>query len=86
MKKLFALVVGLLAAVGAATVVVFWRKNHRQSWDSTLSSAKDTASSWGRSASETAHEAKDRLSATTTGVTDAASGIANELRGAPPSG
>jgi hypothetical protein len=64
MKRLFALVVALLAAIGAATVVFFWRKNHRKSWDSSWSSAKDTASSWSKTAADEAGKAADQLSGT----------------------
>ena len=52
MRKLIALIVGILAAVGAAvTIVFFWRKK-QGSWDATWSSAKDTATSFGKNAAD----------------------------------
>jgi uncharacterized membrane protein YcjF (UPF0283 family) len=83
MKKLFALVVALLAVVGAVVVAAlfFWRRNRRQSWRSSLSSAKDVASLWGKTAAGKAEDATDRLSATTSDATNAAStGGRNEER------
>jgi hypothetical protein len=79
MKKLIALIVGVLAAIGAATVV-FWRKNHRQSWDSSLSSVKDSASSWGKTATDQAGRAADRVSGVADDVSDAASHAADEVK------
>src|SRR5215471_1643103 len=73
MKKLFALIVALLAAIGAATVVFFWRKNHRQSWDSSLSSARDTASSWTKTAVDQADKAAHRVAGAADDAGDAAS-------------
>jgi hypothetical protein len=80
MKRLFALFVALLAAIGAATVVFFWRKNHRQSWDSSLSSAKDAASSWGKSAADQAGKAADKVAAVADGSSGAASHAADEVK------
>jgi hypothetical protein len=80
MKRLLALLVTLLAAIGAATVVFFWRKNHRQSWDSSLSSAKDTASSWGKTAADQAGTAADEIQGAVEGASDSALHAVDEVK------
>jgi hypothetical protein len=80
MRRLIALVVGLLAAIGAATVFVLWRRNHQESWDSSWSSAKEKGSSWAKAAADEAGRAADKLSDTTAGVAGAARTHAEETR------
>jgi hypothetical protein len=63
----------LLAAVGAVAAVagVFLRRNRRAS--SLLSEAKDTTSSWGKTAAEKAGEATDKVAAMADKAASAAS-------------
>ena len=80
MKTLIALIVGLLAAVGAAvTIVFFWRKK-QGSWDATWSSAKDTATSWGDTAADQAGKAADKITTLADDAGEAASNAADQVR------
>jgi hypothetical protein len=81
MKKLIALIVGLLAAVGAATVVLFWRKNHGSS-TSAWSSAKEAATSWGETAADEAGKAADEVVSAADGATREASRIVDQAKSA----
>ena len=77
MKKL----ITLLLTIGAAiAVVVFFRRKNKQSWDETWSSAKDTTSSWAKSAGDEAGKAADRLSGVAGRAGDAAADAAEEAR------
>jgi hypothetical protein len=82
MKKLIALLVGLLAAVGAVvTVLFFWRKK-QGSWRATWSSAKDTTTSWGTTAADEAGKAADKITAMADGAANTASNVADQAKGA----
>jgi hypothetical protein len=82
MKKLIALLIGVLAVVGAVvTGLFFWRKR-QGSWGATLSSAKDTATSWGKSAADEAGKAADKITAIADGAADTASNVADQTKGA----
>lgn len=80
MKKLFALLVAVLAFIGAVVVATlfYWRKNNK-SWGRTWSSAKDAISSWTKSASDEAGRAAHKFS----GVTSDAKKTAPLRRGIP---
>jgi hypothetical protein len=84
MRKALALLIGLLAAIGAATVVFFWRKNHA-SWNSVCRSAKDTAASWSKTAADEAGNAADKVAAMADGATSTASVVADQVKGSAPS-
>jgi hypothetical protein len=82
MRKLIGLLVGLLAAVGAVvTILFFWRKK-QGSWSAMCSSAKDTTTSWGKTAANEAGKAADKITAGSDDTTKAASNLADELKGA----
>ena len=82
MKKLIALLVGLLATVGAVvTILFFWRKKHG-SWDATWSSARDTTTSWGKTAADGAGKAADKVTAMADGAANKASNAADQAQGA----
>jgi hypothetical protein len=49
--------IALLAALGAAAAAVVFLRNRNESWDSTWSTTKDTASSWGQTAADEASKA-----------------------------
>jgi hypothetical protein len=83
MKKLAALLVGLLATVGAVVTILFFRRKKQGSWSATSSSAKDATTSWGKTAADEAGKAADRLSTMTDGVREATSDMAEEVK---PSG
>ncbi len=68
MKTLLAVLVGVLAAIGAAVLL----RNRQDSWSPAVSSARDTATSWGKSAADGASQAADKVAATAEGATDAA--------------
>ena len=74
MKRLLAVLVGVLAAIGAAVLL---RK--QDSWGPAVSSARDTATSWGKSAADGASQAADKVAATAEGATDAASTVADQV-------
>lgn len=80
MKRLFALLVALLAAIGAATVVFFWRKNHRQSWDSSVNSVKDSTTPWGKTATDQAGKAAAKIQRAVEGASDSAFHAADEAQ------
>jgi hypothetical protein len=78
MKKLFGLLVALLAAIGAvATVVVLGRKNQWSS-GSMWKSAKNSTSSWADTAAEGASKAAGTVSAAASDAADAASSMADQ--------
>jgi hypothetical protein len=80
MRKLIALIVGMLAVIGAAvTIIFFWRKK-QGSWDATWSSATDTATSWGQTASDQAGKAADKITALADDAGDAASHAADQVK------
>ena len=82
MKKLIALLVGLLATVGAVvTILFFWRKK-QGSWSAMCSSAKDTTTSWGTTAADEAGKAADKMTAMADGAADTASNVADQTNGA----
>jgi hypothetical protein len=58
MKKLGAVLVGVLAAIGIG-LVVFRRK--QGAWDSAAGSARETATAWGGSAADQASHAADKV-------------------------
>jgi hypothetical protein len=60
MKKLIALVVGLLAAIGAVATIVFLKRKNQGSWSSFCSSAKDKTTAWGETAAHEAGKAVDQ--------------------------
>ena len=74
MKTLLAVLVGVLAAIGA---VVLLRKK-QEAWSPAVSSARDTATSWGKSAADGASQAADKAAATAESATDAASQAADK--------
>ena len=81
MHKLFALLVALLAVIGAVVVATlfYWRRGHK-SWGSTWSSAKDTTSAWAKSASDQAGKAADNLSGTAGDATKKASNTVEDVK------
>ena len=82
MKKLIALLVGLLATVGAVvTILFFWRKK-QGSWSAMCSSAKDTTTSWGKTAADEADKAADKITAMADGAATTASNVADQAKGA----
>jgi hypothetical protein len=81
MRKLIALVIGVLAAVGAATIVFFWRKNHGSS-TSAWSSAREAATSWGKTAADEADKAADEVASAADGATHEASRIVDQAKSA----
>jgi hypothetical protein len=82
MKKLVALLVGLLAAIGAVvTVVFFWRKK-QGSWISMCRHAKDTTTSWGKTAADEAGKAADKITAMADGAATTASNVSDQAKGA----
>jgi hypothetical protein len=76
MTKLIALL-AVAGAIGAA--IFFWRRNP-DSWRAGWSSAKDSTSSWGTTATDAAGRAADRVSGTAEGA-DAASDFADAVKG-----
>jgi hypothetical protein len=79
-EELIALIVGLLAAIGATvTILFFWRKK-QGSWDATWRSAKDTATSFGKTAADQAGHAADKAAALADGAGDAASHAVDEVK------
>jgi hypothetical protein len=82
MKKLVALLVGLLAVIGAVvTVVFFWRKK-QGSWGSMCRSAKDTTTSWDKAAAHEAGKATDKITAVADGAASTAADVADQAKGA----
>ena len=51
--------IALLAALGAAAAAVVFLRNRNESWDSTWSTTKDTASSWGHTAADETSKAAE---------------------------
>jgi hypothetical protein len=83
MKKLIALIFGLLAAIGAVvTILFFWRKK-QGSWDSTWSAARDTATSWGNTAADQADKAAGKATAAANEARKEASSAVEEARSQP---
>jgi hypothetical protein len=81
MHKLFALLVALLAVIGAVVVATlfYWRRG-RKSSGSSWSSVKDTTSAWAKSASDQAGEAAGNLSGMAGDATKKASDNAEEVK------
>lgn len=77
MSKLVALLAVLLA--GALAAVFYWRKNG-ESWNSTLSSAKDTGSSWTQAAAHESAKAADKAAAVADDANTALSDLADGLK------
>jgi hypothetical protein len=82
MKKLIALLVALLAALGASVAVLFFRRKNQGSLDSTWSSAKDTATSWGKTTADEAAKAGAAARSMAEDATDAASALVDQVEGA----
>ena len=80
MKTLLAVLVGVLAAIGAAVLALVFLRKKQDSWDPAVSSARDTATSWGKSAADGASQAADKVAATAEGATDAASQVADQVK------
>ncbi len=76
MKTLLGVLVGVLAAIGAAVLL----RKKQDSWSPAVSSARDTATSWGKSAADGTSQAADKVSATAEGATDAASQAADKVK------
>jgi hypothetical protein len=79
MKTLLKLLVGL-TAIGAAVVAVVFLRRKPDSWRPAMSSARDTASSWGQSAADQAGQAAEKVTATADGAADAASTVADQVK------
>ena len=79
MKTLLAVLVGVLAAIGAAVLALVFLRKKQDSWGPAVSSARDTATSWGKSAADGASQAADKVAATAEGGTDAASQAADKV-------
>jgi hypothetical protein len=77
MRKLIA----LLVAVGAVAAVVFFWRRDQESWKSTWCSAKDSTSSWGKTAAREAEKSVDSVSSVADRAADAASDLADEVKG-----
>jgi len=84
MRKLIALAIGVLAAVGAATIVFFWRKNGGSS-TSLWSSAKEAVTSCGKTTADEAGKAADKIASTADGATHEASRIVDQAKSAASS-
>ena len=83
MKTLLAVLVGALAAIGAAVLALMFLRKKQDSWGPAVSSARDTATSWGKSAADGASQAADKVAATAEGATDAghaASTVADQVK------
>jgi hypothetical protein len=81
MRKLIALLVGLLAAIGAVVTILFFWRRRQGSWDSTWSSAKDTATSWGKTATDQAEKVVDNAAAQGHSAREEASSAVEEVKG-----
>jgi hypothetical protein len=68
----------LLAFAGAVAGVVFFWRRREQSWDSMWSSAKDSTSSWSKTASHEAGKAGDRMAEATGAATTKMSDLAEQ--------
>ena len=79
MKTLLAVLVGVLAAIGAAVLALVFLRKKQDSWGPAVSSARETATSWGKSAADGASQAADKVAATAEGATDAASTVADQV-------
>jgi hypothetical protein len=75
MKTLLA----VLAAIGAAVIALVFLRRREGSWSSAADTAKDTATSWGKSAADESNQAADTVAATAQGATDAASTVADKV-------
>jgi hypothetical protein len=73
------LLIALLAAVGAAAAVAFFRQRN-QSWDSTWNSAKDSASHWSHTAANEASKAADLATNAAHRTADSASNVADQIK------
>ncbi len=80
MKTLLAVLVGVLAAIGAAVLALVFFREKQDSWAPAVSSARDTATSWGKSATDRASQAADKVAASAEGATDAASQVADQVK------
>jgi hypothetical protein len=70
MKKLIALIVAVLAAIGAVVTVLFFRRKHHESSSPSWDSAKDTATSWGKAAADEAGTVADKVTSMADGAAD----------------
>ena len=75
MKTLLA----VLAAIGAGVIAVVFLRRREGSWSSAADTAKDTATSWGKSVADESNQAADTVAATAQGATDSASTVADEV-------
>jgi hypothetical protein len=80
MKKLTGLIVGMLAAIGAAVTVVFFLRKKQGSGDAPWSSAEDTATSWGETAGDQTGKAADKITGMADDAGDAASHAADQVK------
>jgi hypothetical protein len=81
MKKLVALLVGLLAAIGAAATILFFKQRNQGSWSSVWGCAKDTTTSWGETAAREAGKAADGAASAGDGATQEAAKIVDQAKG-----
>lgn len=87
MKTLRALLVGVFAVVGVAATGLYLLRRREGSWGSATTSAKDTATSWGRSAADQAshaadqaHQAADKVAAVAEDAAESASSVAENMK------
>ena len=80
MKMLGALVVGILAAIGAVAVGLFLLRKKQGSWDSVATSARETATSWGGSAADQASHAADKVAESAGDATEATRAVADQVK------
>ena len=79
MKTLLAVLVGVLAAIGAAVLALVFLRKKQDSWGPAVSSAGDTATSWGKSAADGASKAANKVATAAGSATDAASKAADKV-------
>jgi len=77
MSKLIPLLAVVLAGVGA---VLFFRRKSDESWSSMWSPAKDSTSSWSKTAAHEAGTAADRVAEAGDDATAEASDLADEVK------
>lgn len=76
MKKL----IGLLAAIGAATAILFFWRRNQKSWSSPWSCARGTASSWGTTVADEGGKTAEKVAAAADGAGDTASDVADRVK------
>jgi hypothetical protein len=80
MKKLFALIVGVLAIIGAVVTGLFFWRRKQGSWDATWKSVKDTATSFGNSTADQAGKAGEKVTSLVDSAGEAASNAADAVK------